>query len=205
MSHRNLAYLNSRRIIYRRGPVNDTPTETYRWGYFYEHGTYECYELFRSKAKITSYKSFKWHILVLWYLNTGLNKDEITRLARFIADKTNGFISISLTDITVQNIVDEVYKLDLEMPPKNKLRKIIFKDMSGLDKIEKLKIVGKFIGRIKKAKAEDIHEAMLHIHQANKKITINSIADVLRVSSRTIYRNITNDIRKEKTLLNEEV
>ena len=205
MSHRNLAYLNSRRIIYRRGPINDTPTERYRWGYFYEHGTYECYELFRSKAKITSYKSFKWHILVLWYLNANLNKNEITRLARFIADKTNGFISINLTDITVKNIVDEVYKLDLEMPPKNKLRKIIFKDMSGLDKIEKLKIVGKFIGRIKKAKAEDIHEAMLHIHQANKKITISSIADVLRVSSRTIYRNITNDIRKEKTLLNEEV
>ena len=142
---------------------------------------------------------------MLWYLNANLNKNEITRLARFIADKTNGFISINLTDITVQNIVDEVYKLDLEMPPKNKLRKIIFKDMSGLDKIEKLKIVGKFIGRIKKAKAEDIHEAMLHIHQANKKITISSIADVLRVSSRTIYRNITNDIRKEKTLLNEEV
>ena len=205
MSHRNLAYLNSRRIIYRRHPTTDIPTETYKWGSFYEGGTYQCYELFRSKAKITSYKSFKWHILVLWYLNADLEINEITKLAQFIADKKNGFISINLTDITVQNIVNEVYKLDLEMPPRNKLRKIIFKDMSGLNKIEKLKIVGKFIGRIKKAKAEDIHEAMLYIHEANKKITISSIADVLRVSSRTVYRNITSDIRKEKTLLNEEV
>ncbi len=205
MSHRNLAYLNSRRIIYRRNPTTDIPTETYKWGWFYEKGTYQCYELFRSKAKITSYKSFKWHILVLWYLNGNMNMHEITQLARFISDKQNGFISISLTDIAVQNIINEVYKLDLETPPKNKLRKIIFKDMSGLDKIQKLKIVGKFIGRIKKAKAEDIQEAMLYIHDANKKITINSIADVLKVSSRTIYRNITSDIRKEKTLLNEEV
>ena len=41
---------------------------------FYEDGTYECYELFRSKAKINTYKSLKWHLLVLWYLNPDLNR-----------------------------------------------------------------------------------------------------------------------------------
>ena len=91
MSHRKLDYLNRRRIVYRRGPITDTPSETFSWGNFYENGTYECYELFRSKAKITSYKSFKWHLLVLWYLNTQLTYDEITELAKYIADKENGF------------------------------------------------------------------------------------------------------------------
>ena len=97
MSHKKLDYLNRRRIVYRRGPITDTPSESYSWGDFYESGTYECYELFRSKAKITSYKSFKWHMLVLWYLNPSLNYDEITKLAKFIADKENGFTTIALS------------------------------------------------------------------------------------------------------------
>ena len=94
MSHRKLDYLNRRRIVYRRGPITDTPSETFSWGNFYENGTYECYELFRSKAKITSYKSFKWHLLVLWYLNTQLTYDEITELAKYIADKENDLLQL---------------------------------------------------------------------------------------------------------------
>ena len=89
MSHRNLEYLNRGRIVYRRGPTTDTPSELFSWGAFYEAGTYQCYELFKSKAKITSYKSFKWHILVLWYLNPQLTYDEILELALFISDKDN--------------------------------------------------------------------------------------------------------------------
>ena len=72
--NRNLDYLIKRRIIYRRSPITDKPTESFDWGDYYENGTYECYELFRSKAKITTYKSLKWHMLVLWYLNPQLDQ-----------------------------------------------------------------------------------------------------------------------------------
>ena len=132
MSHRKLDYLIRRRIVYRRGPLTNTPSVSYSWGDFYEDGTYECYELFRSKAKITSYRSFKWHILVLWYLNPKLTYDEITELTRYIADKENNYITITLSDASIKNLIDEVFEMDLEDPPKNKLRKIIFKDNSGL-------------------------------------------------------------------------
>jgi len=205
MSHRNLDYFHRRRIVYRRGPITDTPTETFDWGDFYETGTYECYELFRSKAKITSYRSMKWHMLVLWYLNPQLTYDEITELTRFISDKNNGFTTITLTDASIVNLVDEVFEKDLEEPPKNKMRKIIFKEGSGLEPNQKLSIVGKMVGRMKKAEPPDIYEAMLGIHDNNKKITISKIAKTLNVSTRTVYRNITEEIRKEKTLLNEEV
>ena len=59
MSHyeRNMRYLQSNKIIYRRDPITDKPSQVYAWGKFYEDGTHECYELFRSKAKITTYKS----------------------------------------------------------------------------------------------------------------------------------------------------
>ena len=205
MSHRRLEYFNRRRIVYRRNPITDTPTESFSWGDFYEEGTYECYELFRSKAKIMSYKAFKWHLLVLWYLNPSLELEEMREIAHFLNDKDNGFISITLTHDTIESIVEEVYKSDLEQPPKNKLRKIIFKDSTGLETSDKLSIVGKLIGRKKKAESSDIYEAMLYLHDDNKKITIESIADLLNVSTRTIYRNITSEIKFEKKILNEEI
>lgn len=205
MSHRKLDYFHRRRIVYRRGPITDTPSESYSWGDFYESGTYECYELFRSKAKITSYKSFKWHMLVLWYLNPILEYDQITELAEHIADKENGFTTITLSKASIQNLVQEVFESDLDAPPKNKMRKIIFKEVTGLETSQKLSIVGKLIGKKKLAEPDDIYETMLYIHDNNKKITISNIANALNVSTRTIYRNITNEIRQEKLLLNEEI
>ena len=66
---RRIQWLNDKRIVYRRDPISDTPTiDTEDYSY-YENGTYECYHLFNSKAKITTYKSLKWHFLVLYYLN----------------------------------------------------------------------------------------------------------------------------------------
>jgi hypothetical protein len=205
MSHRKLEYFHRRRIVYRRGPITDTPSEIFSWGNFYEEGTYECYELFRSKAKINTYKSFKWHLLVLWYLNKQLTYDDVSELTHYLADKNNGFVTIKLSDASIINLVDEVFEQDLDAPPKNKMRKIIFKESSGLTTIEKLKIVGSIIGKKKKAEPPDIYEAMLNIHDNNKKITISKIANLLDVSTRTIYRNITSEIKQEKMLLNEEV
>ena len=203
MSHKKLEYLHRRRIVYRRGPITDTPSETFSWGNFYENGTYQCYELFRTKAKITSYKSFKWHLLVIWYLNKNLTYDKILELTHYLADKNNGFVSIKLSKASLKNLVDDVFNSDLESPPKNKMRKIIFKESSGLNTIEKLKIVGHIIGKRKKAEPPDIYEAMLNIHSNNNKITISKIANVLNVSTRTVYRNITHEIKQEKILLNE--
>ena len=61
MSH-ELKYLNDNRIVYRRMPITDKPTQENEVYMFYEDGTYECYELFRSTAKITTCKSLKWHL-----------------------------------------------------------------------------------------------------------------------------------------------
>ena len=198
-------YLNNNNIVYRRDPVSDKPTEVYEWGYFYEHGTHECYTLFRSKAQITTYKSLKWHLLVLWYLNPQLNPDKFEELAWFIAEKSNGFATFTMPELLLKTMIYEISMMDLDQPPKNKLRKVIFKDNTGLTKSEKLSIVGKLIGRGSKATPEDIYETMLLLHDDDKKITIAAIAKVLNVSTRTVYRNMTHELTKEKELLNEKV
>tara|TARA_A200000159_G_C7269337_1_gene316496 strand:+ start:129 stop:731 length:603 start_codon:yes stop_codon:yes gene_type:complete len=200
-----MQYLHSNNIIYRRDPISDQPTEVYEWGCFYKEGTHQCYELFRSKAQITTYKSLKWHLLVLWYLNPQLNPDKFEELAYIIANKSNGFATFDMPEQLLKQMIYEISMMDLEQPPKNKIRKVIFKDFTGLTKSEKLSIVGKLIGRSSKATPEDIYETMLLLHDDDKKITVAAIAKVLGVSTRTVYRNMTHELTKEKELLNEKI
>ena len=202
---RNLNYLNKHRIIYRRDPLTDKPTESFDWGDYYENGTYQCYTLFRSKAKITTYKSLKWHLIVLWYLNPQLDQDDFERLARVICFKKNGFITFNVSDQLLQSMIYEVSMYDLEIPPKNKMRKIIFKEFSGLTPEQKMSIVGQLVGKTKKVHEDDIYECMLDLHDMGKKITISKLANLLKCSARTIYRNMGNELKKEKELLNKEL
>ena len=172
---------------------------------FYLNGTYECYELFRSKAKITTYKSLKWHLLVLWYLNPNMDQDEFMRLAEVICQKTNGFVSFNMHAELLRKIVYEVSMLDLDEPPRNKLRKVIFKPNNRMSKEEKLRIVGELIGRSKRIHKDDIYECMLDLNDTGKKITIGRIAGLLDCSSRTIHRNMCEQLKREKELLNKQL
>ena len=204
MSHRNLEYLNKHRIVYRRMPITNKPDQENECYMFYIDGTYECYELFRSKAKITTYKSLKWHLLVIWYLNPQLTQDEFMEIAEIIANKEQGFISFNIHVNLLRKIVYEVSMMDLEEPPKNKLRKVIFKP-TMLSKEEKLRIVGELIGRTKKFDGGDIYDIMLMLNHGGWKITIARLAKGLDCSTRTIHRNMSEELKREKELLNQQV
>ncbi len=205
MSQRNLTYLNNMRLIYRQHPKTDVPTiETKEFMYF-ENGTHQCYELFRSSAKITTYRSLKWHLLTLWYLNPSLSPDDFQYLAEYIVHKPNGFLSFNVSERLLDKVVYEVSMSDLDRPPKNKLRKVIFKPFTGLTKEQKLSIVGQLIGQSPRICSDDIYECMIDMHDMGKKITIGRIAGLLDVSSRTVYRVMCDDLRREKELLNKEL
>ena len=201
---RNLKWLNDRRIVYRKDPDTDVPTiETKQYKY-YENGTYQCYHLFNTKAKITTYKSLKWHMLVLYYLNMDniINSDFVT-VARFIADKENGFVTFFIKNKLLEDMIRDVLMQGGD-PPANKLRKVVFKPYSGLDLSGKLKIVGKLIGRSSIDK-EMIYQAMLDLNDWGKKITISRIAGLLNCSTRTVHRHMCDKLKQEKQILNEEV
>ena len=206
MSHeRNLKYLNDHRIVYIRMPVTDKPTQENECYMFYEGGTHECYELFRSKAKITTFKSLKWHLLVLWYLNPQLDQDDFMEIAEVIANKKHGFISFNIHPELLRKIVYEVSMLDLDEPPKNKLRKVIFKHNNMLSKEEKLRVVGELIGRTKKFDGGDIYDIMLMLNHGGWKITIERLARGLDCSTRTVHRNMSEELKREKELLNQQL
>ena len=200
---RKIKWLNDRRIIYRRDPINDKPTiETKQYKY-YKNGTYECYTLFNSKAKITTYRSLKWHMLVLYYLNEDNSGFVANYVFKYIADKENGFVTFFIKHKLLDSMINDVIEQGGD-PPKNKIRKVIFKDNSGLNISEKLSIVGRLIGR-SKLDEETIYQCMLDINDNGKKITIHRIAELLKVSQRTVHRNMSKELKQEKQILNEKI
>ena len=202
---RKFKYLWDNMVVYRQHPTTDIPDEETEHYMFYKLGTYQCYDLFRSKAKITTWKSFYWHMMVLWHLNPEWEDSDAMEIATFLAYKPNGFTTFTMNKWNIARLVYEVSVLDLEIPPQNKLRKIIFKPNCGLDKIEKLRIVGKLIGRLRGVQKEDLYEAMLLINNSDQKITITKLANSLNVTPRTIHRHMCDELKKEKEILNEQI
>ena len=208
---RNMKWLNDRRVNYRSYPVNDKPTIDTALYSYYENGTYECYHLFRSKAKITTYKSLKWHFYVLYYLNEdGIEgdivslEDDMRHIFKFIANKENGFVTFFISDKKLNEMIEDVFKTGGE-PPVNKKRKIIFKDYSGLTPNEKMSIVGKLVGRSSNVDEESIYQCMIDLNEMGKTITWSRVAGLLNCSTRTIQRKLDSTLKKEKTILNEEI
>jgi len=208
MSHmsmeRKFKYLTDNRVVWRRDPTTDIPDEETKEYLFYKNGTYQAYDLFRSKAKITTYRSLKWHMLTLWYLNPDWNKRDAMNIAMYITDRDNGFITFNINKWNIERLIKDISLLDLDKPPINKLRKIIFKFNCGLTKQQKLSIVGKLIGRMNGIKSTDIYEAMLQTNYEGDKIIISRLAKMLNVTPRTIYRHMNDELKQEKIKLNEE-
>ena len=205
MSHRNTKYLDDRRIVYRRNPITDKPTQENEVYMFYENGTHECYHLFNSKAKITTYKSLKWNLLVIWYLNPQLDQEEFMGIAEIIANKKQGFTTFNIHSDLLRKMVYDISMLDLDEPPKNKMRKVIFKPYNRMCTEEKLRIVGQLIGRGKVITEDDIYELMLSLNHSGWKITIQRLAIRLNCSTRTIHRNMSEELKREKELLNKQL
>ena len=201
---RKFKYLTDRRVVWRQDPTTDIPDEDTKQYLFYKDGTYQAYNLFRSKAKITTYRSLKWHMLTLWYLNPDWNEHNAMDVAMYITNKDNGFITFTINKWNIERLIKDISLLDLDKPPTNKLRKIIFKWDCGLTKTEKLSIVGKLIGRMNGVKSSDIYETMLQINYEGDKIIISRLAKILNVTPRTIYRHMSDELKLEKIKLNEE-
>jgi hypothetical protein len=202
MSHeRNIKWLNDRRIIYR----SDVPTVETPYYKFYKEGTHQCYHLFNSKAKITTYRSLKWHFYVLYFLNKDRDQGLLpTHVYEFIANKENGFVTFFISDKKLQAMIDDVFE-NGSKPPVNKKRKIIFKPWTPLTPEDKMRIVGELIGRSKRIDEEAIYQCMLDLNEYGKKITVGRLAGLLDCSTRTIHRNMCKELNKEKQYLNNQL
>jgi hypothetical protein len=205
MSHdRKIKWLHDRRVITRCNPWSDKPSQETDLYMYYNNGTHQCYTLFASKAKITTYKSLKWHFLVLQFLNEGESDSFLENIFRFIANKENGFVTFFIKSKVLDKMIQDVFDQGPD-PPINKIRKVIFKPAAWpLSLSDKLSIVGKLIGRNKLDKSM-LYQCMLDINDEGQKITTKRLADLLNVTQRTIYRHMCDTLKHEKQILNEEL
>ena len=202
---RKIEWLNNKHIYYRQDPINDKPTFSTDTYDYYENGTHEYYNLFNTQSKITTYKSLKWHMLVLHYLNhERFAFNSIINLYKFIANKENGFVTFFISNKKLEQMIGDVLMQGGD-PPANKIRKIIFKDYSGLTPNEKMSIVGKLVGKSSNVDEESIYQCMIDLNDMGKTITWSRVAGLLNCSTRTIQRKIDETLKKEKEILNEEI
>ena len=110
---RRFKYLWNKQVVYRRDPITYIPDEETNTYMFYKDGTHQCYDLFRSKAKITTWRSFYWHILVLWHLNPEWEDADAMEIATYLAYKPNGFTTFNMNKWNIARLVYEVSILDL--------------------------------------------------------------------------------------------
>ena len=120
----------------------------------------------------------------------------------FICDKDNGFITFNIPPDLLDRVINEVLNINAIHAPKNKLRKVIFKDGCGLDINEKLRIVGSLIGRTKISK-QLIYDAMLEMNHNGELITVSKLAKICSCSTRTIHRNMDKPLKNEKEYMNK--
>ena len=132
------------------------------------------------------------------YANVPLTAEEKAEKRKKLVKKYERF-AIDDLKARIQNLASRAPKNF-----RNKVRKIIFKDNCKLSLSEKLSIVGSMVGKQKLSEAE-IYDAMLFMHDAGEKLTIKSIAGRLGCSTRTIHRNMSTELKKEKQLLNQEL
>jgi len=209
----NMDALHRRKVIYRCYPDESEATASYEWGWFYETGTLDYFSLFNYKNKITSYASLFWHLKVLKYLNPILDEDKFLEVVNIVTDPDNGFILFYPTSKRVRSILDAISNMDPDERPYNKQRKVIFKDYCGLTKSEKMSISSKLTqrayrserknngdpaktgGRQKHIDASTIYEAMLQLNHEGKKITNAEIAIHLNCTTRSVYRNLNDQLK----------
>jgi len=124
-------------------------------------------------------------------------------IAKHISIMSNGFINLNVKEKSIDVLIENLSTNDPTIPPKNSLRKIIFKPLCGLTKEQKQKIVGSMVGRKGRISENNIYSCMLTINNNNELITDDKIASLLSCSRRTIIRNMGDELRKEKEILNK--
>jgi hypothetical protein len=198
---KNYKYIHDNKIITRRLPIEDEAQE-FEWGWFYKDGTLGYHNAFpQIGGYIAGYKHFYWILSVIWYLNEDMTEAELEGFKNHINNPDNGFTDCRLKYVDIKRIT----KNDTDYIPSTKLRKVIFKEGTGLTVKEKCSIAGKLISGARKITSDGVYQCMLELNEDNKGITNRLLADMLGVARRTIQRNTPSELKEEIKVLNNKL
>lgn len=178
----------------------------YEWGRVYKEKVTGYIDLFRYDYKIISKAQLTWHLYAIMYMNPDLEDSKLEQVISYLLNPKMGFILENVSKgITPEDLKEELKSYYLDDEPNSKARKIIFYSNCRLSVSEKLSLVGQHAGKGKRITEEVIYEAMIMIHyDYNELITVSKLAKMLKCTTRTIFRNMSEQLNEEKNILNEE-
>jgi len=178
----------------------------YEWGRVYKEKVTGYIDLFRYDYKIISKAQLAWHIYAIMYMNPKIEEDKLDKVIAYLLNPQMGFILENVSkSITHADLKEDLRAYYLDDEPRSKPRKIIFYSDCKLSVSEKLSLVGQHAGKGKRITEEVIYEAMVMIHyDYNELITVSKLAKMLKCTTRTIFRNMSERLNEEKNILNEE-
>lgn len=193
------------KIILHKIPESEEYIE-YEWGRVYNNKVAGYIDLFRYDYKIISKTQLAWHIYAIMYMNPDLEEEKLNQVITYLLNPQMGFILENVSkNITHSELKEDLKSYYLDDEPRSKPRKIIFYSNCRLSVSEKLSLVGKHAGKGKRITEEVIYEAMVMIHyDYNELITVSKLAKMLKCTTRTIFRNMSEQLNEEKNILNEE-
>lgn len=158
---------------------------------------YDYYNIFTTnELTIVSYKSFTWMVSVLYHLNRDairLDNRILFNAAQFASETLVKYVSILPN--YVDNLVEGI--IDRDEIPTPQPRHIIFNPLTTLSRNDKLMIVGKHAPSRKKTfSADKIEEVIELMMTYKKKITFSEVAKTLGCSTKTIQRNLSEELKK---------
>ncbi len=202
-----LKRLHQMKIVLCKMPDEKELYIEYDWGRHYPDKVYGYINLFAYDYKIFTYDQLAYTLRAIRLMNPNITESKYSEVIDIITDPTNHFILFKPNANKLKKFLEDSESWDLEdLKVKTRPRKVIFNFNCVLDTREKLSIVGKLCGSGKRVTEEGIYESMVVLHyDYAEKITIQKLAKMLECTIRTIHRNMSDELRKEKELLNLEL
>lgn len=156
----------------------------------------EFYSLSYYKRKIQSFQEFLYTMEVLYFLNTDIEWEYFLEAALWVSDRSNGKIIRTYGEARVKDGIVKIWGNDRK-PYVNQYRRVVFNPSRRFPKDEKLKIVGKLCGGIRKRTTQQgIYDVIEEYMAEDVHIAIKDLAESMGVTRQTISNNMSDGLKE---------
>ena len=156
----------------------------------------EFFSLNYYKRKIQSFQEFLYTMEVLYFLNPDIEWEYFLQAALWVSDRSNGRIIRTYGEIRVKEGLTRIWDNPKKKPYVNQYRRVVFNPSRRFEKEEKLRIVGKLCGGMRKRTTQqDLYDVIEEYMAEDAHIAIKDLAESMGVTRQTISNHLTTDLK----------
>ena len=132
---------------------------------------------------------------VLYHLNPDIEWEYFLEAALWVSDRSNGKIIRTYGEARVNEAVSKIWG-NPRKPYVNQYRRVVFNPSRRFEKEEKLRIVGKLCGGMRKRTTQqDLYDVIEEYMAEDAHIAIKDLAESMGVTRQTISNHLTVDLK----------